>query len=182
MTISVFQQRPLVYALLLAAALGGVLPAPADAQIWKRLTQVAACGAGGYAGVKIGEEVAKFEAKRLNLSAADAAKHKKAFQIGIGLALCGGGAAIAGTTYSRLSKRGMESRQQEILKALEDSAPTPYAYVDPDTPSLQGVVVAQPAVVQGDQECRVIQDRLAGDEALVKYCKGSNGAWAVKAI
>jgi hypothetical protein len=86
----------------------------AEAQFLKRLTQVAACGAGGLAGVKIGDKMAEYEARRLDLSPAEAAKRKKAFQIGMGLALCGGGAMIAGTAYSRLSKRGQAAREKEI--------------------------------------------------------------------
>ena len=183
-TMSLVFARPSVcICLLLVLVLeAGFAGRAAEAQMWKRLTQVAACGAGGFAGVKLGEKIAEFEAKRRNLSPADAAKHKKAFQIGMGLALCGGGAAIAGSTYSKLSKRGMQAREKEINAALADASPTPRTYADPETPSLQGIVTAQPAVLEGDQECRIIQDHLGEDEALVKYCKSPNGAWAVKTM
>ncbi|MGH8431347.1 MAG: hypothetical protein ACREUF_13185, partial [Solimonas sp.] len=138
--------------LLVLTADGGI--GVATAQPWKRVTQLGACGALGFAGVKIGEKMAEYEAKRLNLNAADAAKHRKAFQIGMGLALCGGGAAIAGTAYTKLSKRGKEAREKEIMAALEDAQPTPRTYVDPEEPSVQGIVTAQPSIVDGNEECR----------------------------
>jgi hypothetical protein len=160
-----------------------VTPGTAHAQIWKRVTQVAACGGGAFAGVKIGEKMAEIEARKLKLGPEEAAKHRKAFQIGMALALCGGGAAIAGTTYSKLSKRGKEARERELMAALEDAQPR--TYTDPERPTLMGRVSAQPAVAEGDEECRLVEDYLAdgaqGDQALVKYCRPLGGGnWAVK--
>jgi hypothetical protein len=174
-----FTRRPLVACVILLVGAAFVAPPHAEGQFWKRTAQAAACAAGGFAGVKLGDKLAEIEAKRLNLSPAAAAKRKKAFQIGLALALCGGGSAIAGTTYSRLSKRGQEARGREIMKALEDSSPTPHTYTDPDVPSLSGIVVAERQIVQGDLECRVVQDRLGNDEAVVKYCRSPGGAWTV---
>jgi hypothetical protein len=158
----------------------GALPGSAEAQFKKRLLQVGACGAGAFAGAKLGEKIADMQAKRLNLSPAEAAKQKRAFEIGIALALCGGGAAIAGTSYSKLSKRGQDARQKEVLAALEDAMP--HTYADPDNAQLRGVATAQPTFVEGNEECRLVQDRLAPDEALVKYCRPPNGMWAVRAV
>ncbi len=153
---------------------------PADAQFGKRLLQIGACAGGAYGGAKLGEKIAEAEAKRLHLSPAEAKKRERAFQIGLGLALCGGGAFIAGSVYSKLSKRGQEARQKEVLAALEDAMP--HTYADPDNPSLTGTATAQPTFVQGNEECRIVQDRLATDEALVKYCRTPGGMWAAKAV
>jgi hypothetical protein len=154
-------------------------PGVADAQ-WKRPLQLLACGGAVPIGLELGKRFAEIEARRKNLSPEEAEKHKKAFQVGMALALCGGGAIIAGTTYSKLSKRGKDAREREIKAALEDAAPTSRNYADPETPSLQGVITAQPAVVDDDQECRIVQDQLGADEALMKYCKGSDGKWKAK--
>lgn len=151
----------------------------------KRLMQAAACGGGAVGGVKLGEKIAEFEAKKLKLGAEEAAKHRRAFQIGVALALCGGGAAIAGTAFDKLSKRGKEAREKELMAALEDAQPRTYA--DPERPNLRGTFTPQPAVTEGDQECRVVEDYLAegsqGDRALVKYCRpAGGGTWALKAF
>ncbi|MEQ1575849.1 MAG: hypothetical protein ABL993_16540, partial [Vicinamibacterales bacterium] len=73
-----------------------------------------------------------------------------------------------------------EARQKEVLAALEDASP--HTYADPDNPTLTGTATAQPTFVQGDQECRIVEDRLATDEALVKYCRPPGGMWAVKTV
>ena len=172
--------RPSLVMMLSFALTVGAMPRVAEAQFGKRLLQVGACGAGAFGGVKLGEKVAEMEAKRLNLTPAEAAKRKRAFEIGFALALCGGGAAIAGTAYSKLSKRGQQAREKEILAALDDAMP--HTYADPENAALKGTVTPQAAFNEGDQECRVVQDQLAADEALIKYCKSSNGTWAVKTV
>jgi surface antigen len=144
------------------------------------MLQIGACAGGAYGGAKLGEVIAKSEAVRLKLSPAEAQKRQRAFQIGLGLALCGGGAFIAGSAYSKLSKRGQEAREKEVLAALEDAQP--HTYADPDNPALTGTVAAQPTFVQGNEECRIVQDRLATDEAFVKYCRAPGGMWAVKSV
>ena len=156
------------------------VPHASEAQIWKRVTQVAACAGGAVAGVKLGDKIAEIEAQKLNLAPEIAAQHRRAFQIGMALALCGGGAALAGTAYSGLSKRGKEARQKEILAALEDAQP--HTYTDPENTSLTGTATAQPSVVEGDQECRIVQDQLAADSALIKYCRPPGGTWSVKTV
>ncbi len=170
----------LAFASMLSVTLALGAAAPADAQFGKRILQIGACAGGGFAGAKLGEVIAEAEAKRLKLSPAEAKKRQRAFQIGLGLALCGGGAYIAGSAYSKLSKRGQEARQKEVLAALEDASP--HTYADPDNPTLTGTATAQPTFVQGDQECRIVEDRLATDEALVKYCRPPGGMWAVKTV
>ena len=147
----------------------------------KRIVQVGACGGGALAGLKIGDKIAAAEAKRLKLSPEEAKKRQRAFQIGMALALCGGGAAIAGTSYEKLGKRGRESREKEINAALEDAQPTPHMYTDPENPSLTGTAVAQPAyMADNNKECRVVQDQLGADQAMVKYCRAPGGMWAVE--
>lgn len=151
-----------------------------QAQFLKRVTKLGACGLGGAVGLKVADRVAEFEATRLHLDAATAAEHKRSFQIGFALAGCGGAAALAGTAYARLSERGKAAREREILAALDDAKPR--AYADPDNPTLQGTVTAQPSIVDGDQECRIVQDQLPPDHALIKYCRKGAGPWAVKAM
>jgi hypothetical protein len=158
----------------------GLLPATVEAQFGKRILQIGACAGGGFAGAKLGEAIAKSEAARLKLSPAEAKKRQRAFQIGLGLALCGGGAFIAGSAYSKLSKRGQEAREKEVLAALEDAQP--HTYADPENPGLTGTATAQPTFVQGNEECRIVEDRLSTDEALVKYCRAPGGMWAVKSV
>ena len=165
---------------LLVSFIATIAPPPAEAQFGKRLLQIGACAGAGFAGAKLGEAIAESEAKRLNLTPAEANKRKKAFQIGLGLALCGGGAYIAGTAYSKLSKRGQQAREREVLAALEDAQP--HTYADPDNATLTGTATAQPVFVQGNDECRIVEDRLGGDEAFVKYCRPPGGMWTVKPV
>ena len=179
MSVSNRRCRGVAAALVVALGLSGTIER-VEAQ-WGGVLKGAACLGAGYGGFKLGEKMADFEAKKLNLSPEEAKKHRLAFTIGMALALCGGGAAIAGTTYSRLSKRGKEAREREVMAALEDAKP--HTYADPDNPSLTGSAVAQPALVEGDNECRIVEDQLGGDQALVKYCrKPPDGRWSVKTV
>jgi hypothetical protein len=68
------------------------------------------------AGAAIGAKIAEFEAARLKLSPEAAVKQKKAYEIGLALALCGGGAAIAGTTYS--SGRNVTTGERQLGQTL----------------------------------------------------------------
>ena len=179
MSLSSLARQALTGALSVSLSLAAVPTADA-AQFGKRILQIGACAGGVYGGAKLGEKVAEMEARGKNLSPAEAAKRKKMFQIGFALALCGGGAMIAGTSYSKLSKRGQQSREKEILAALDDAMP--HSYADPDNPALQGTATPQAAFMDGDQECRIVEDHLAADAALVKYCRGANGMWMVKAV
>ena len=172
--------RVSLVATLSIGLLAGNVPRADAAQIGKRLLQVGACGAGAFGGAKLGEKVAEAEIKRLKLSPAEAAKRKKMFEIGFALALCGGGAMIAGTSYSKLSKRGQQAREKEILAALDDAMP--HSYADPENQQLKGTATPQAAFMDGDQECRIVEDQLAADQALVKYCRNANGMWMVKAV
>ena len=179
MSLSSLARQALTAVLCLSLGLVTV-PTVEAAQFGKRLLQIGACAGGVYGGAKLGEKVAEIEAKGKNLSPAEAAKRKRMFQIGFALALCGGGAMIAGTTYSKLSKRGQQAREKEIMAALDDAMP--HSYADPDNPALQGTATPQAAFMDGDQECRIVEDHLAADAALVKYCRGANGMWTVKAV
>jgi hypothetical protein len=165
---------------VIASLTVAITPSPAEAQLGKRLLQVGACAGAGFGGAKLGEAIAESEAKRLKLTPAEANKRKKAYQIGLGLALCGGGVYIAGTAYSKLSKRGQQAREREVLAALEDAQP--HTYADPDNAALTGTATAQPLFVQGNDECRIVEDRLGGDQAFVKYCRAPGGMWAVKPV
>ena len=173
------RRRALILFLILSI-ITTIAPPPAEAQFGKRILQVGACAGAGFAGAKLGEAIAASEARRLKLTPAEANRRKKAFQIGLGLALCGGGAFIAGTAYSKLSKRGQEAREREVLAALEDAQP--HTYADPDAPTLTGTATAQPVFVQGNEECRIVEDRLGGDEAFLKYCRPPGGMWSIKQV
>jgi hypothetical protein len=174
-----YRSRIPVAALVFTLAMG-TLPPRAEAQLGA-LLKGGACAAGAFGGFKLGEKMADFEAKKLNLAPEEAKKHRLAFTIGMALALCGGGVAIAGTTHSKLSKRGKEAREKEMMAALEDAMP--HTYSDPENSTLTGTAVAQPALVEGDNECRIVEDQLGADQALVKYCrKPPSGRWSVKAI
>jgi hypothetical protein len=81
-----------------------------------------------------------------------------------------------------LSKHGKEAREKEIMAALDDAMPTPHAYADPDNSSVKGEAIAQPTFVQGDEECRIVEDQIAPDQALIKYCRPPNGKWSVKTL
>jgi surface antigen len=184
MTSHCLRSRSLVLGLC-ALLVFGAIPRNANAQLGKRLLQIGACAGGGVAGMKLGEMLAEMDARRLKLSPAETKKREKAYKIGLGLALCGGGAVIAGTVHSKLSERGKKSREQELLAAVNDTAPSASRmYSDPERPGLQGRVTAQPAVVEGAQECRVVEDTLAegaaNDTAYIKYCRTPGGAWQPK--
>ena len=172
--------RVCLVAALSVALVTGTMPRSAEAQFGKRILQIGACAGGAYGGAKLGEKVAEMEARRNKLSPAEAAKRKRAFQIGFAIALCGGGALIAGTTYSKLSKRGQQAREKEVMAALDDAMP--HTYADPEAPALKGTATAQPAFTDGNEECRIVEDQLAPDQALIKYCRQPGGMWAVKAV
>jgi hypothetical protein len=144
--------------------------------------QAAVCGGGAYGGVKLGEKVAEIEAKKLKLDPEKAAKHRRAFQIGMALALCGGGALVAGTIYDKMSKRDMEARKREMDAALENSTPTTRSYVLPDS-KLSGEVKTEAIEVEGNKECRVVVDTLAeaNEPARTRFCrKPPNGSYELE--
>ena len=185
MSSPLLRSRSLVVVGLSAILIFGAMPRDAHAQFGKRLLQIGACAGGGVAGLKFGEMLAQLDAKRLNLSPVDAKKREKAYKIGLGLALCGGGAAIAGTVHSKLSARGKKAREQELLAAVNDTAPNASrVYQDPERSGLQGRVTANPVVIEGTQECRVVEDVLGegntNDTAYIKYCRTPGGNWEPK--
>ncbi len=143
------------------------------------------CGTGALLGAEIGKKFADSEAKRLKLPPAQAAAQRKKYEIGLAMALCGGGQAVAGTTYAKLSKHGQDARNKELQSALMDEAPAPHMYKDPDNPQLNGTLMPEMATTQGNQECKVIEDSLAdgsqNDSALIKYCRvPPDGMWKVQ--
>jgi hypothetical protein len=164
----------------------GPLSPPAYAQFGRMkeaAIKVAACGGGAYAGYRLGEKVAEFEARKLNLGAEEARKHQRAIQIGMALALCGGGALIAGTTFSKLSERDRKTRERELEAAVQESAAR--TYVLPDHPEMKATATPQPISTEGKQECRMVEDVLAdgaqSDRALVKFCRANSGEpWKVQ--
>jgi hypothetical protein len=117
------------------------------------------------------------------LAGAEAEKHRRAIQIGMALALCGGGVLIAGTTFSKLSERDRKARERELEMAVQESAPR--TYVLPDHPDMKATATPQPISTEDKEECRLVEDVLAdgaqSDRALVKFCRSSSTApWKVQ--
>jgi surface antigen len=143
-----------------------------------------ACGGGAIGGYKLGQKMAEVESKRLKLSPEATAQETRKFEIGMAMALCGGGTAVEGTIYSKLTERDKKARQKEMDSAVADTAPGEKTYTLPDHPDMHGTITAQPVVAEGNNECRTVEDTLAesgkGDSALVKYCrKPPDGSWQV---
>ena len=160
--------------IVIATSLLSLLIAPpaASAQLKKRLMQAAVCGGGAYGGVKLGEKIAEIEAKKMKLGAGEAAKHRRAFQIGMALALCGGGALVAGTVYDKMSKRDMEARKREIEAAVENATPATRSYILPDS-KLTGAIKTEAIEVDGSKECRTVVDTLqeGNEPARTRFCR-----------
>jgi hypothetical protein len=116
--------------------------------------------------------LADAQAKKLKLGAAEAEKQRRAFQVGMALALCGGGSLVAGTAYSRLSKRDMDARNKEVDAALADAAPATHSYVLPDS-KMSGNIKTEAVETEGNKECRTTVDTLAegNDPAMARYCR-----------
>ena len=149
---------------------------PLHAVDFKRTAiKIAVCGGGAYGGYKLGDKIAEFEAKKLKLGAEEAAKHRKAIQLGMAAALCGAGYYLTGTVYANLSKRDRQSREREMEAALADSAPGTRNYVLPDS-KLQGRLVTDPPEQVGDKQCRTQVDFLAKDDepARTRWCRKSD--------
>jgi len=181
--------RAVASGLLFCVILGSIEPLHAEVQFGKRLLQLGACGGGAILGAKVGlsivDKIVQLETVRKNLSPAETEVMTKSFKIGFALAMCGGGVAVAGTTYSKLSKRGKENRERELLAAVADAQPRTYS--DPDRPTLRGTLTPQASVVDGDKECRLVDDHLAdegqGDHAMVRFCRPANGgSWKLDAL
>ena len=174
------RRRSLPPVLVLFALAATLAPRDAASQnsIVKRVGQGAFCAGFGYAGYRLGEKIADIEIKRQALAGKEAEQLKRGLQIGAALIFCKGGTMVAGTVYDRLSKRDMEAREREMNAALADASPEARRYVLPES-QLQGTITAQPAVVEGNRECRTVVDNLADaqEPAIVKYCRSSGGQW-----
>jgi surface antigen len=158
------------------------------AQIWKNpikvVTQGGGCAAGGIGGVLLGGKIADIYISRMKLTGNDAEKARTGFKVGGGLAGCAGGAALAGTTYAKLSKGGKQAREKELMAALDDAQPRNYR--DPDNATLIGSLKPQAPTMEGKNECRVVEDELSDGSntstALLKYCRGRDGQWKYDAL
>jgi hypothetical protein len=158
------------------------------AQIWKNpikvVTQGGGCAGGGIVGMLLGDKIADMYIGRMKLTGKDAEKARTGFKVGGGLAGCAGGAALAGTTYEKLSKGGKQAREKELMAALEDSQPRNYR--DPEQATLIGSLKPQAPTMEGKKECRVIEDELSdgsnSSSALLRYCRDSGGQWKYDAI
>ncbi len=163
---------PLVLNLAVAIMLQSTAPLNLHAQFKKTAMKLAFCGGGALGGYKLGQKLAEAEAKKMKFGAEEAEKHRRAFEIGMALALCGGGTLIAGTVYSRLSKRDLDARQKEMDAALADAAPTSRSYVLPES-KLQGTLQTEAVESDGNKECRSVIDTLAesSEPAMARYCR-----------
>ena len=174
----------LIYTLL-AMQLAPVPSAHAQfGNLKKKLFQAAACGGGAIGGYKLGDKLAEFEAQKMKLNASETAAIKRKYEVGMALALCNGGSAIAGTTYAHLSERDKKAREKAIDDAVADASPATRNYALPDHPDMTGTITTDPVVADANNECRTVEDHLAegsrGDSALVKYChKPPDGPWDV---
>ena len=168
-------QSSLLSCVLLAFALQASLPPVALAQfggIKKKAIQLAFCGGGAYGGFKLGERLADIEAKKLKLGAEEAAKHRRAFQVGMAVALCATSAYLSGTVYEKLSKRDRDAREREMQLALDDANPTTHSYVLPDS-KYEGTITTEMVEADGDRECKTTVDVLSkeGEPARARFCR-----------
>lgn len=163
-----------------------VQPAPAHAQFSKlkqKFTEVAVCGAGAAGGYKLGQKFGQAQAAKMHLPPAEAQAMQRKYEIGLAMALCKGGSAVAGTIFAKLSEKDKKAREDEINSALAESAPTTKTYPVPDQPTMTETITTQPIVTADNgNECRVMEDNLADGAdkgtALVKYCrKPPDGSW-----
>ena len=161
--------------LLLTSMVG--VPLPADAQMKKRMMQIAFCAGGALGGYKLGEKAAEFYIRKAKVPPEQARQYIRSFQIGMALALCGGGALVSGTVYDRMSKRDKEARDREMQDALAAADPGTREYVLPDS-NLQGKITSEPMELEDDgRECRTMVDVLAdsNEPARARYCRKPGG-------
>jgi hypothetical protein len=162
--------------LVLLLLLPALPAAEAAAQIdfRKRAAQAALCAGGAYGGYRLATRIAEREAHRLNLSPEETQQFTRSLQIGSALILCKGGAMLAGTIYEKLSERDLQARQREMEAAVAQAEAGTHTYVLPDS-QLEGTLVVQPSVVEGNRECRTVVDHLAelegGEPVVTRYCR-----------
>lgn len=148
-----------------------------EAQFKKRAMQIAVCGGGAFGGYKLGEKVGEMYVRKAKIPPEQARKYIRSFQIGMALALCGGGALVAGSVYDGMSKRDKQARAKEMEAALTAADPGTRQYVLPDS-NLSGKITSEPMEVDGDgRECRTVVDVLANsnEPARARYCRAPGG-------
>jgi hypothetical protein len=156
-------------------------PAP-ESDAGGTVAKTGGCALGAIAAGFGAKMLAAAEAKRKKLPPAAAAKLERSYMIGLALIGCGGGSALAGTAYAKLSDAGKQAREREMIEAASSAKVRTYA--DPGNPSLQGRVVPSAAYAEaGNRECRDVEDLLSdagkGDPAVIKMCRTPpNGGWA----
>lgn len=156
--------------------------AKSDSDTGKTVSQVAGCGVGAVGGGFIAKALAKKDAARLHLSAADAKTRERGYIVGLALLGCGVGGAISGTVYSKLSDSGKQAREKELAEAAKSAEVR--TYKDPQNADLSGRVTPGPVYADSStRECRDIEDVLAdagkGEPIIVKYCRSvPDGGWA----
>jgi hypothetical protein len=159
---------------------------PANAQFSKlkdKFTETAVCGVGGYSGFKLGQKFGAAQAQALHLPPAQAQAMQRQYEIGMAMALCKGGSAVAGTIFAKLDEKAKKQREDEINSALADAQPSTKTYPVADQPGMTETITTQPIVADNHGgDCRVVEDDLAGGgdsgKALVKFChQPPDGPW-----
>lgn len=163
--------------LALAMILMLATPPRLEAQFKKRAMQIAFCAGGAFGGFKLGEKVGEMYVRKAKVPPEQARKYIRSFQVGMAMALCGGGALVTGTVYDKMSKRDKQAREQEMEAAVMAADPGTRQYVLPDS-KLTGKITSEPLEVADDgRECRTVVDMLAegSDPARARYCRKPGG-------
>jgi hypothetical protein len=147
-------------------------PAPAHANLKKRILQMTACAAVVPAGFKLGEKLAAFDARKRQLDSVESERNRRAYQLGMAAALCGTSALLTGSVYNKLSERDRKAREREMQAALLDANTSTRSYVLPDS-GYEGKITAEAIVDEGKRECRVTVDVLSkdGEPARTRHCR-----------
>lgn len=148
------------------------------------LLKAGACGVSLPIGYDLGKKVAEWETKKLGLVGEEAAKHRRAIQIGMAVALCATSAYLVGTVYNNLSERDREARKREMDAALADAKPGSRSYVLPDS-GLAGTISTEQVEVEGDRECVMTVDvpSTGNESARARFCRnGANGNYQLDGL
>ena len=176
--VSARSRRSLCLSLSVVLLVSSAAPAAAAAQ--NRFTRLAikaaVCAGGAWGGYKIGDKLAETAIARLNVIGPDVEKVRRSFQLGVAAALCGTGVMLTGTVFNSLSARDRTAREKEMAAALADANPGTRTYVLPDS-KLQGRLVTEEAVQDGDKQCRQQADFIAGPDepASTRWCRKNPG-------
>lgn len=166
-----------------SAEAGGGAPTttsgPSSDSIWK----VGGCLVGGAAGVVAAKALAAAEAKKGRFPKSELAKRERSYMIAFALLGCGGGGALGGSIYAKLSEAGRKERERALVEAASQARPQRYG--EPGSPTIKGAVTPGKRYAELDtkRECMDVEDTLSDgsnkDAIFVKMCRNlPNGGWA----